>query len=240
MSSYSYLVGVLLVLAAGAFASVRLGKLSPGAGAWAFVVGIAFYAGCGLTGLAELAAFFAMATIATAHQKEKKALLIGERKHQERRRAGQVLANGGVAALLGLLAWQLPQQQLLLAAMAAGAIASATADTLASELGTIYGRRAFNILNLRPGIRGQDGVVSLEGTLLGLAGSAIIALIHVAGHGWHAGFWLIVLAGTVGNLADSLLGAALERKGYLNNDQVNALNTLIAALTVLLAGRQAF
>ena len=40
----------------------------------------------------------------------------------------------------------------------------------------------------------------------------------------------IVLAGTAGNLADSLLGALFERGGILNNNAVNFLNTLTAAL----------
>jgi uncharacterized membrane protein len=44
----------------------------------------------------------------------------------------------------------------------------------------------------------------------------------------------IVVAGFAGNLADSILGASLERKGWLKNDQVNFLNTLIAAIIGLL------
>jgi uncharacterized membrane protein len=47
-------------------------------------------------------------------------------------------------------------------------------------------------------------------------------------------FWLIVLTGTIGNLADSILGATYERKGAIGNNAVNFLNTLIAALLIWL------
>ena len=40
----------------------------------------------------------------------------------------------------------------------------------------------------------------------------------------------ITVAGTIGNLADSVLGATLERAGVLSNDGVNFFNTLTAAL----------
>jgi uncharacterized membrane protein len=58
----------------------------------------------------------------------------------------------------------------------------------------------------------------------------LIAVIYIAAYGYSALAWWIVLAGFAGNVADSLLGASLERKGFLKNDQVNFLNTLIAAM----------
>ena len=42
-------------------------------------------------------------------------------------------------------------------------------------------------------------------------------------------FFLLILAGTFGNLADSVFGALFERQGLLSNDSVNFLNTLLAA-----------
>jgi uncharacterized membrane protein len=50
------------------------------------------------------------------------------------------------------------------------------------------------------------------------------------GLGWGSGFLIIILAGTMGNLSDSILGALLERKQLLTNNGVNSLNTFIAAL----------
>jgi uncharacterized membrane protein len=54
------------------------------------------------------------------------------------------------------------------------------------------------------------------------------------GQGWSQNFAWIVVAGTAGNLADSYLGATLERKQLLSNDAVNFLNTAIAALIAYL------
>jgi uncharacterized protein (TIGR00297 family) len=83
---------------------------------------------------------------------------------------------------------------------------------------------------LRKDQRGLDGVISLEGTCLGIAGAIIIGIVYSLGFGWtdHA-IW-IVIGGAAGNIADSVLGATAERRGLLGNNAVNFLNTLTGAL----------
>lgn len=246
---------VLLLLLAGAAASAHWRKLTPLAAATGAVCGCAVYLGDGYRGLLLLALFFVLGTAATAWKKKEKRPIRGAAAHQSTRRASQVIANGGVAAIAGLLAFFFPASRQLFSLMLAASLSSATADTLSSELGMVYGRRFFNILTLKADERGLDGVISLEGLLFGVIGSALIAAVFVivppspasfffaAAHNQaspvlsnartvlsngHAAL-ILVVAGTVGNLADSLLGALLERRGLLNNDQVNFLNTLIAA-----------
>jgi len=118
--------------------------------------------------------------------------------------------------------------------MIAAAFSSATADTLSSELGNLYGRKYYNITSFKKDLKGLDGVISLEGTLFGLAGSVLIALIYSVRTGWGHPFWWIIMAGTLGNFSDSILGATLERRRLLKNNAVNFLNTLVAATVIFL------
>ncbi len=193
------------------------------------LVAVCIFMGAGLPGILMLAAFFIMATIATSWKKSLKG-----KSHPEIRNAAQVLANGGVAALCGLVMWLVPVQGDPLLILLAAALSSAIADTLSSELGTVYGSRFYNIMNFKPDERGRDGVISVEGTLTGIAGSMVIAFIFVLFLGWSPVFWVVVISGTAGNLFDSVLGATLERKGYIKNNLVNFLNTAFAAFVAYL------
>jgi uncharacterized protein (TIGR00297 family) len=222
---------VTIFLIAGAAASAWKKKLTPAAAITGALTGGAIYAGGGYPGLLLLALFFLLGTAATSWKKEKKLAIKSNAAHESTRTTGQVLANAGVAAITGILALLLPDQQSLFLLMMAASLSSATADTLSSELGMIYGRRFYNLLTLKPDERGRDGVISIEGTLLGIAGSAVIAAAFTLTTHWTLKtFLLIILAGTIGNLVDSLLGALLERRGWLTNNTVNFLNTLAAAL----------
>lgn len=236
---------ILLLLVVGAAASAHWKKLTPAAALTGFIIGGMVYIGGGYTGLLLLALFFVLGTAATAWRKKDKLLIKGNAAHQSTRTTGQVIANGGVAAILGALAALIPAEKPLFSLMLAASLSSATGDTLSSELGILYGRRNFNILTGKRDERGLDGVISLEGLLLGIAGSTAIAAAWFALQGPAAmqsptgppmppsalrSATFIVLAGLLGNLADSFLGATLERKGALSNNTVNFCNTLIAAL----------
>jgi uncharacterized membrane protein len=48
---------------------------------------------------------------------------------------------------------------------------------------------------------------------------------------------LVALAGLMGCFAESFLGTFAERKGWLDNDLLNALNTAIGAFFVCLLAR---
>lgn len=226
---------VLLFICAIVTASIVFRKLTVAGALTGGILAGLLYKGAGITGIVMLGAFFVAGSAATAFGRSRKEQLGIAEKNKGQRNTWQVLANGGVAALAGLLAWLYPQQTGLWQLAMAGSLASACADTLSSEMGSVYGRSFYNILTFKKDRCGLDGVISLEGTLWGIAGSALIALIFVIAYGYS---WLalwIVLAGFIGNMADSILGASLERKGWLKNNQVNFLNTLIGALVGMLA-----
>src|SRR5258708_28728528 len=98
--------------------------------------------------------------------------------------AMQVMANAGVPAIIGVIESLYTNPGLPV--MMAAAFAAATADTLSSELGNVYGSRYYNILSFKRDQRGLNGVVSLEGKLCGLAGCILIAFIFSAAIDWNA------------------------------------------------------
>lgn len=225
-SPTSLVIGLLLI--AGVILSICFRKLTPLAAWTGGIIGWIIYCGAGVTGFLLLVTFFVLGTLATSWHRKEKNDFDSEGAAAEMRKPGQVLANGGAAAMLALMAlfYERGLPQLMIAAT----FASATADTFSSELGVIYGRRFYNCLTWRRDTRGLDGVVSLEGTLIGIAGASVIAVIYSAGAGWSRDFFVIVLAGAIGNFVDSILGATLERKKLLRNDGVNFLSTVAAAL----------
>ena len=223
-----------IILLASMIASVRTGKLNAIAALTGGITGLLIFSGAGFTGIAMIGAFFILGTSATAWKINAKLKSGVAEANKGRRTAGQVLANAGVAAMLGGLAWRYPDHAELLRVMMSASLSAATADTLSSELGNVYGRIYINILTFKKDERGLNGVISTEGTLCGIAGSAAIALIYAAGFGWNENFAWIIIAGTAGNAADSVLGATLERKHFIGNNVVNFLNTLIAALAAMM------
>lgn len=228
------LLVVSILLMAGMFFSIQLKKLTVGGAIAGGIIGYCLFIGAGFTGILLLATFFVLGTAATTWKRDIKEKFSGEEKNAGRRTAGQVIANGGTAAIFALLAWFFSDQQQLFQGMAAAALASATADTLSSELGMVYGQKFFNIISFKKDKRGENGVVSIEGTLFGIAGSIIIAIIYSLGFGWGKDLIMIIIGGVVGNLIDSVIGATLEQKKYLNNDAVNFFNTIASALTAWL------
>ncbi|MEO6550673.1 MAG: DUF92 domain-containing protein [Ferruginibacter sp.] len=226
----TYYLLLLLTLLAILFITVKTNKLTPAGAILGGVIATCIYGGAMFTGIAMLGLFFCLGTFATSWKINTKKIIGVAENSEGRRTAMQVVANGGVAALAGLLSCFFPVHEDLFRGAMAAAFASATADTLSSELGIVYGKKFYNILSFKKDRRGENGVVSLEGTAFGLAGSAIIATVYCIGFGWGYQFTWIIIAGTAGNIADSLMGATLERGRYFSNDMVNVCNTLTGAL----------
>ncbi|OLC72198.1 MAG: hypothetical protein AUH78_16350 [Gemmatimonadetes bacterium 13_1_40CM_4_69_8] len=178
--------------------------LAPGGLAAALAVGAAVAWGFGWRGLVPLFAFFVSGSLLTQ---------LAERS-APRRTTRQVIANGSVAAVAALLgAWP----------AAAGAIAAATADTWATELGAFSPIAPRLITTGARVTRGASGGITALGTAGGIAGAAIIASLAVwleprdmapgLAHPEHTHtLALLTGAGVLGMLADSVLGATVQGK----------------------------
>lgn len=188
---------------------------------------LALFLGAGPGAFACLAALFAATWISTRlGYRRKQELGVAERK--EGRRAWQVLANLAVAGLASLLLGVTGNRAWLVAAMAA--LTEAATDTVASEIGQGGGQEARLITTWKPVRAGVDGGITLYGTLAGLAAGIVIAVVAgSSGLLTRYETTIAVTAGFAGMLADSALGATIQRRGWIGNEAVNLLSTLGAA-----------
>jgi len=226
----------LLVNAAIALAALRARAIDVPGAVSAIVIGTAITAALGIGGLCLMVAFFVLGSVTTRLGYRAKAARGIAQERGGARGWPHAWANGGVPAGLALLAGMAPPpfRDLLVLAYA-GAVATAAADTCSSEVGKAFGRRTFLVTTLRPVPPGTDGAVSLEGTMSGLGGALV-----VAGLGAFVGLYgrpavaLVAVAGFLGSLAESVLGTVAERRGWMGNELLNAVNTAIGALLVVL------
>jgi len=223
-------LGLVLFLVVASIGSKKIdvpGGLTGGVIAWLL------FLGSGLIGLSLLFVFFVVGSAASHWKKKEKAKLGLAQENEGRRSVRHAISNGGVGGLCGLVGWFYPEYQPITQIMLAASLASATADTLSSEMGNVYGRHFVNILTFKADKRGLDGVVSLEGTLFGALGAVITGLVFGLSQQMPMLILWVALAGILGNLIDSVLGASLQRKGYMSNDTVNFANTLFGAIFIL-------
>jgi uncharacterized protein (TIGR00297 family) len=219
------LVGIAVFAVLGAW-SGKIDAIGATAGG---VIAVGLFLGGNVPGLVLLFLLFVLGTLVSSVGKSRKQALGLAQAQGGQRSLRHALANGGVAGFCGLMAWGFPQEAPSWLAAMAGALASALGDTFSSELGNLYGRRYLDLIGLGPGQRGDDGVISLEGTLLGAGASLLMAFTAdwgLDGVSW----WPVLIGGLLGNLADSWFGATLQRQGYMTNDTVNVANTMVGAL----------
>ncbi len=196
------LTRILIALALAALVSIaawRWGALRRSGALAATVVGAAVLGFGGLGAAIVLVLFFVSSSLLSQ---------LPPGGGRSRRGARQVMANGAVAALACGAMGGYP----LAAAAFLGAVAAATADTWATEIGVRLGRKPRSILTLRPQPPGTSGAVSLPGTAAAALGALAVA---AAGHFLIPGIGLqaaiaVALGGLAGSLVDSLLGAGLQ------------------------------
>ncbi len=184
-----------------------------------------------------LIAFFAIGGLSSKFRYDRKRERGVAEDNEGARGSGNVLGNSAVAlvAVLGYAATPDPLSVPpgLFFFVFAGAVATAMADTLSSEIGGVYDdpRLVTTGERVPPG---TDGAVTWQGELAGFAGALIVAgpALVLFDEVTPVGAVLIALGGIAGMSADSLFGATVENR-WLDNQGVNFLATLVGALVAV-------
>jgi uncharacterized protein (TIGR00297 family) len=205
------LIGFLLAIFIAVLAW-RAGALSK-SGAWAAVVtgGLIFGMG-GFRWAILLLIFFISSSVLSRAFSKRKAGLAEKFSKGSQRDWGQVLANGGLGALLAVGNFILPGDERLWLAFA-GAMAAVNADTWSTELGVLSLIPPRMITTGQKVERGTSGGITLAGTLAALGGAlfvGIAAVIFPASSSWLYRLGIITLGGLIGSLFDSVLGATVQ------------------------------
>lgn len=142
-----------------------------------------------------------------------------------------VFSNSLAALTLAVAFKVFPSHAVFLLPAYLGSIATATGDTLASEIGQTWKGEPHMITTLKNVRPGTDGGVTVLGEFAAFAGSGAIALLSLLFLKNDVGLALAVLAGGfIGTNIDSVLGATLQQKGYLSNNGVNLFATISGAI----------
>ncbi len=226
-------IGLLLSAAIGLLAYQRQSLARSGV-VGAILVGTLIFGFGGWTWGLVLIAFFVSSSLLSHYRKADKVAIAEKFAKGERRDMGQVLANGGVGALLALGVYVLIDLggqaragnplYIYFTLAYFGAMATVNADTWATELGVLAREAPRLITTGRPASPGTSGGITRYGTLAALTGAAFIgaaafvliqlAALATTGQLLLTDLPIVVIAataGVIGSLFDSLLGATVQR-----------------------------
>lgn len=199
-------LGFILFTAAAAW---KLSFLSQSGAISAFLIGSCIAMGVGIKGLLLIGIFFVSSSLFSKYKKKRKSLLSEIHEKGSTRDWAQVIANGGIAALTGIVFFYWSEPIWLIAFSIS--LASANADTWASELGSLSNKAPRTIKGFKKVETGTSGAISLLGTFAGLLGAVLIAVIATYLFQLSfLGFFCIVIFGFVGMVIDTVFGAYLQ------------------------------
>jgi uncharacterized protein (TIGR00297 family) len=177
-----------------------------------------------------LVVFFVSSSLLSHYGESRKAPLREQFAKDSRRDLAQTLANGGLAALIAVVAGLVGRTAPifpLLALAFYGALAAANADTWATELGVLAKQPPRLITTGQVVPVGTSGGVTWQGLSAALDGAAFIGLsafllvqgaARVTLGSWLPQDWVLIpvaaISGLVGSAFDSLLGATLQAAYY--------------------------
>lgn len=217
---------LIFSLLVGYFA-YRMGVIDMSGVLSATLVGVLVIVFADITGFLVLLSFFAVGGIFTKYKYEFKSSL----KIAQTTRGYKNVFGNGLCALVMAVGFKFNCVFML---GFLGAVAAATSDTLATEIGETQKKQPFLITTFERVPPGTSGAVSPLGEASAIIGSAFIASLAILlgmANSFGAATVLIttIIGGFIGTQADSILGATLERRKILNNHMVNLLATAVGA-----------
>jgi len=169
-------------------------------------------------------AFFTLGSFATKYKYSYKKKLGIEQGQGGARGYKNVFANGIVAAAAAVLYGVFVRPEFIV--LYIGCVATAAADTLASEIG-VTGGTPYLITTFEKVPIGTNGGITLTGELVSLLGGFAISLVALVLNVITPEMAAVcTIAGFIGTNIDSLVGATLENRGYLGNAGTNLLATI--------------
>lgn len=202
----------------------------------------------GIFGFGLLFVFFVLSTISGIIKKYKTGGNI------EKRDESSVFSKGMVGLVLAyflpishiapMLITQSDEFYFLVSIPIIAAWASAAFDTVSSDIGSAYGKRAFHVWGFKKVASGTEGAVSMVGTFAGIIASIIVAISAIVFYSILFGYKatismstfilpkfisVLITASFLSNMTESLLGQLLEEKGYITKTISNLFVTGFAA-----------
>ena len=227
--SLSYLIAIISATLIIAYAYIKR-KIDTSAAAASGILGILVLISLGTNWewFSLIIGFFIFGNLITKYKYREKRK---RRVAQKVRTARNVFGNGG-AAMIYAVFYGLSQNPIFLIAFL-GAMATASADTFATEIGQAHEKHPRMITTLKKAEVGSNGAISISGLVAAIMGSGIIALIPLFFGEKPLVFIIGTISGFIGCNIDSLLGATIEGK-RLDKHIINFLATLFGGVVAML------
>jgi len=222
----------------------------------AFILAIFIFGVGGISWAAPILTFFIFSSLLSFIKKKYKGRI--EKNYYEKgseRDFYQAMANGGVGLFLSVAYLYFKNESIYLTYILS--LASACADTWATEFGSSIPTKVYHILSFKEIVQGTSGGVSFIGYIGALLGASIVYISATPFliNGTFYTFLIIIIFAIISTIIDSVIGAALQAgykcevcgiitekeshcskktklvKGFpiINNDMTNFISILIAS-----------
>ena len=196
-----------------ALVSYRLRFLKLNGAVVTFLLGSIIFGFGGIKYTVPILVFFILSSLLSKAGRVRKAEMESSFEKSGVRDMYQVLANGGVAGIMMILIFILQRDDWYPVYLVA--VAAATADTWATEIGIFSWSKPRLITNFKQVAAGYSGAISILGSLAAVCGSAVILLaglyfLRDSGQMQARIIWSVIGCAVLGSFIDSFIGATVQ------------------------------